>query len=259
MGVSRAECRFFRAFPALARCPIIYLTMDIKGKIHCLFEQSGTFKNAFQQLGFRAVDYDIRNDFGQTDVVVDIFKAIKESFAGRRSFLDKIKQDDLVLAFFPCIYFNESNEMYFCGTSYNLRAYEGAAKLRQIITRANQRHEYYTLLLKLCCIAEARGWRMIIENPYNAHHYLRFNFPYKPAVIDMNRRLSGDYYRKPTQFIFVGCEPTTGDSIQLDKPERFVNNQSTVNRSIISSDYARNFILDKILGIRHEHSVPTLF
>lgn len=55
-------------------------------KAFCLFEQSGTFKNAFRKYGVEAEDYDILNDFGQTDHVVDIFSEIegggmKESLA----------------------------------------------------------------------------------------------------------------------------------------------------------------------------------
>lgn len=30
-------------------------------KVHCLFEQSGTFKNEFKKLGYEAFDYDILN------------------------------------------------------------------------------------------------------------------------------------------------------------------------------------------------------
>lgn len=40
--------------------------MEIKGKVHCFFEQSGTFKNEFIKLGIPAEDYDIQNNFGQT-------------------------------------------------------------------------------------------------------------------------------------------------------------------------------------------------
>lgn len=36
-------------------------------KVHCLFEQSGTFKNEFKKLGIDAEDYDIQNEFGETD------------------------------------------------------------------------------------------------------------------------------------------------------------------------------------------------
>lgn len=50
--------------------------MKIKN-VHCLFEQSGTFKNQFKKLGVNAIDYDILNDFGETDRVIDIFKEIR--------------------------------------------------------------------------------------------------------------------------------------------------------------------------------------
>ena len=44
---------------------------------HCLFEQSGTFKNEFKKLGVEAYDYDILNDYGQTDYVIDLFNEIR--------------------------------------------------------------------------------------------------------------------------------------------------------------------------------------
>ena len=46
-------------------------------KVFCLFEQSGTFKNEFRKLGYEADDYDIRNDFGQTDHIVDLYEEIR--------------------------------------------------------------------------------------------------------------------------------------------------------------------------------------
>lgn len=51
-------------------------------KVHCFFEQSGTFKNEFKKLGHEAYDYDILNDFGETDYVIDIFKEIETAFEG---------------------------------------------------------------------------------------------------------------------------------------------------------------------------------
>ena len=44
--------------------------------VHCLFEQSGTFKNEFKKLGYEAYDYDIQNEFGETDYIIDIFGEI---------------------------------------------------------------------------------------------------------------------------------------------------------------------------------------
>lgn len=46
-------------------------------KAHCLFEQSGTFKNEFIKLGVPAEDYDIQNEFGQTEHIVDLFAEIR--------------------------------------------------------------------------------------------------------------------------------------------------------------------------------------
>lgn len=45
-------------------------------KAHCLFEQSGTFKNEFIKLGIPAEDYDIQNAFSQTDNVIDLYGQI---------------------------------------------------------------------------------------------------------------------------------------------------------------------------------------
>lgn len=44
---------------------------------HILFEQSGTFKNEFKKLGVDAIDYDILNDYGQTDRQIDLFSEIR--------------------------------------------------------------------------------------------------------------------------------------------------------------------------------------
>ncbi len=51
--------------------------MEIKGRAHCFFEQSGTFKREFLKLGVPAFDYDIQNNFGETDHVMDLFTEIR--------------------------------------------------------------------------------------------------------------------------------------------------------------------------------------
>lgn len=56
--------------------------MKIEGKVHCLFEQSGTFKNEFKKLGYEAYDYDIQNHFGETDFVIDLFAEINKAYEG---------------------------------------------------------------------------------------------------------------------------------------------------------------------------------
>ena len=52
-------------------------------KVHCLFEQSGTFKNEFIKLGIPAEDYDIQNNFNQTDHVIDLFAEIEKAYERR--------------------------------------------------------------------------------------------------------------------------------------------------------------------------------
>lgn len=69
-------------------------------KAHCFFEQSGTFKKEFQKLGIAAEDYDILNDFGETDHVIDLFKEITRAYDGAESIFDDIELSDLIVAFF---------------------------------------------------------------------------------------------------------------------------------------------------------------
>lgn len=56
-------------------------------KVYCLFEQSGTFKNEFKKLGIDAEDYDILNDFGETDHVIDLFKEIRGGTTANQAYL----------------------------------------------------------------------------------------------------------------------------------------------------------------------------
>ena len=63
-------------------------------RVHCLFEQSGTFKNEFKKLGIDAYDYDIQNEFNQTDYIVDLFQAIEDAYDGKPSIFDDFTEDD---------------------------------------------------------------------------------------------------------------------------------------------------------------------
>lgn len=64
------------------RLGVIYFSMIINGKVHCFFEQSGTFKNEFRKLGYEVYDYDIQNNFGETDYVIDLFAEIEKAYSG---------------------------------------------------------------------------------------------------------------------------------------------------------------------------------
>lgn len=64
--------------------------METINKVHCFFEQSGTFKNEFIRLGIPAEDYDIQDHFGETNHVVDLFHEIEEAWENRPSLFDTI-------------------------------------------------------------------------------------------------------------------------------------------------------------------------
>ena len=242
--------------------------MKIKGKVHCFFEQSGTFKNEFIKLGIPAEDYDIQNNFNETDHVKDLFAEIEKGYEGKPSIFDDISEDDLIIAFFPCIYFETMSMLYFSFDSLNNRHKTKYDRVKDAIDRLEKRNELHSLLYKLTYIVEKRGLRLIIENPATKPHYLidTQNFP-KPALIDKNRMLRGDYFKKPTAYWFFNCEPTWGNSYQNDKKQKIVNDCKqgakaglcSEERSMISPDYARNFICDFILGKTQQLQQQKLF
>lgn len=237
--------------------------MKIKGKIHCFFEQSGTFKNEFKKLGYEAYDYDIQNNFNQTDFVIDLFAEIEKGYNVESSIFDMITKDDLILAFFPCIYFCDSNTLYFQGDHLNLKNqfkendYEKFVYLKQ---RSEKRQYFYGLLWQLLAICSKNNTRLIIENPWDSNglSYLQRNF-IKPSYIDKDRTRRGDFYKKPTAFWFLNCKHSecfTFQQTSKQKTKTIKKSKSSregglcsEERSMISPDYARNFICDNILGI----------
>ena len=241
--------------------------MEIHGKVHCFFEQSGTFKNEFIKLGIPAEDYDIQDNFGQTDHTDDLFKAIEDAYDGRPSLFDNITKDDLIMAFFPCIYFCATSQMLFSLTHRNYRNYSLREKTDAILERSAMRERYFKLAVQMYSVCEGRGFRMIMENPWSEQTFLKANFVQAPTLIDSDRTLRGDYFKKPTAYWYVNCQPTTGYSFQKDKETRRITGLPpgeqaglcSEERSMISTDYARNFICDYIIGKEQEHSVPTLF
>ena len=230
--------------------------MEIKGKVHCFFEQSGTFKNEFIKLGIPAEDYDLQNNFGETDHQDDLFKAIEDAYDGRPSLFDRVGGEDLIIAFFPCIYFCASSQMAMYWGYRNYQKLTEREATEQILARVKNREQFFGLAVKMMTIAKERGLRLIMENPWSEQTYLKANFVVAPTMVDSNRRLRGDYFEKPTAYWYVNCTPTHGFTEQMDKEKKRVNDCKrgksagicSEERSMISPDYARNFICDFILG-----------
>lgn len=242
--------------------------MNIDGTVHCLFEQSGTFKNEFIKLGINAVDYDVQNNFDETDKVIDLFDEIDRAYNNSESIFDDFTSDDLIMAFYPCIYFCATSQMSFYLSCVNYRCLTFDEKINEILKRSEKRQEFYTRLIKLCAVCQTRGLRLIVENPWSEQTYLKANFIKVPDLIDNNRLLRGDYFKKPTAYWFWNCEPTSGGcSYQCDKEKKTImatKGSDTAglcseDRSMISSDYARNFICDFIIGKQQKMPQITFF
>lgn len=241
--------------------------MNAIRKAYCFFEQSGVFKNEFKKLGYESYDLDIQNNFGQTDYVIDLFTEIENAYSGGVSIFDTISCDDIIMAFFPCIYFSCVSQMSISWGCTNYRKLSYKEKTDKILERVANREYFFGLAVKMLCIAKERGIRLIMENPWSEQTYLKANFIMPPTIVDNNRMLRGDYFRKPTAYWFINCEPTHGESIQNDKEKKIIMNcRGSSNagicseeRSMISSDYARNFICDFILGKKQKFSTLSLF
>lgn len=175
---------------------------------HCLFEQSGTFKNEFKKLGYEAYDYDILNDFGETDFQIDLFNEIEKGYVGEKSIFDNIKQEDYILAFFPCVRFENQIILSFKGINNSLKSWNNKQKLEYDIKLHNELHNMYLLVTKLAIICYRKELKLIIENPYSEQHYLTRYWCLEPNVVDKDRTIRGDYFKKPTQYWFINCNPT---------------------------------------------------
>lgn len=276
--------------------------MEIKGKVHCFFEQSGTFKNEFIKLGIAAEDYDIQNNFGETDHVIDLFGEIEKAYGGGTSIFDSISCDDLIMAFFPCIKFCSvmeqiQHEDFYDAMQKRKKDFGTPAyyvqKWKTLRRYSKERFEFYDLALKMTAVCQIKGLRMIMENPWHPTNFTNHFFFMRTSLIDHDRTRRGDYFRKPTAYWFQNCVPTYGESYQPTPPsliktitagssavrtkrkmkdnmskneldKKFIDHKSEAglcdeDRSMISPDYARNFICDFILGKAQPDINPTLF
>lgn len=226
-------------------------------KAHCLFEQSGTFKNEFKKLGIEAYDYDILNNYGETDYIVDLFAEIRGGYEHKESIFDTFKSDDIILAFFPCTRFEAVIPLMFRGELYQQEKYTDKQKLETSMMLHKELHRNYMLISEMVLICIEKGLRMIIENPYTAPHYLTTYWCIKPKIIDKDRRENGDYMKKPTQYWFINCEPKQNlvfEPIDYVEPriceditKGNTGTDRTECRSMIHPQYANRFIRQYIL------------
>lgn len=218
---------------------------------HCLFEQSGTFKNEFKKLGYEAYDYDILNDFGETDYQIDLFNEIEKAYRGEKSIFDNISQEDMILAFFPCTRFEVQILLSFRGDARQQKNWTLEKKLEYDMKLHTELHDLYMLISKLVIVCDRKRLQIVIENPYSDQHYLLKYWCVKSKVKDLDRTTRGDYFKKPTQYWFINCEPTYRPlfecQIWQNEKKTISNTHDKVERSMISQEYANRFIREFIL------------
>lgn len=217
---------------------------------HCFFEQSGTFKNEFKKLGYEAFDYDIQDEFNQTDYVIDLFFEIDKAFINQPSIFDQISSEDTIIAFFPCIRFEDQIQMAFRGTQYQMKNWSIEQKLKYDLVLHDDLSNLYRKVTQLAIICLRRNIPLIIENPYSTTHYLTKYWAIPAKVIDKDRTLRGDYFQKPTQYWFINCEPKYNmifEAYVMNDKKIIENTHNKTERSLISSDYANRFIREFIL------------
>lgn len=171
------------------------------------------------------------------------------------------------MAFFPCIYFCATSQMSFSFGCVNYRAMNMREKTDKILERSANREQFFRLLVMLVSLAEQRNLRLIVENPWSEQTFLKANFVLPPTFVDTNRQRRGDAYMKPTAYWFINCEPTYGMSYQRPKETKtFMTSKRGIRagicseeRSMITPDYARNFICDFVLGKQQHHTQLSLF
>ncbi|MCI8654560.1 MAG: hypothetical protein HFJ48_01615 [Clostridia bacterium] len=217
---------------------------------HCLFEQSGTFKKEFKKLGYDAYDYDIQNEFNETDYVCDLFTEIEKAYDNKKSIFDNIKKEDTIIAFFPCIRFEDQIQMYFRGNACRQKNWSYEQKLEYDLKLHSELSQLYEMITKLAIVCIKRKIPLIIENPYSSTHYLVKYWSIPNSIIDKDRTLRGDYYKKPTQYWFINRKPSQNMvleayTIQNNKIVENIHNKT--ERSMISSEYANRFIREFIL------------
>lgn len=140
--------------------------------------------------------------------------------------------------------------MHFRGDSFQQKNSSDIEKLEKDLELHKELHYLYSLITKLSIICLKKKIPLIIENPYSSQHYLNRYWCMTPKIIDKDRSYNGDYFKKPTQYFFIGCEPKDNfifEGLEIVQRKKISKISNKVERSIIHPQYARRFIQTYIL------------
>lgn len=168
------------------------------------------------------------------------------------------------MAFFPCVRFENQIMLAFRGQSHGMEKWNYKQKMRHCMKLLSEVKDNYDLVNEMFILCMDKGLQLVMENPFSEEHFLRRYWCYPPAIIDRDRRENGDWFKKPTQFWFLNCEPknnlvfepieflnfNSADMIrQMRKSDIEATGAKTIKqaRSIIHPQYANRFIRQYLL------------
>ena len=207
-------------------------------------------------MGYKAYDYDILDDYGQTDFQVDLFSEIEKSYNGENSIFDDISQDDLIMAFFPCVRFEDQIMVHMRCQCNTQKDWSLIDKLEYSMKLQSELEKMYMLISKLVIVCVKNEFKIVIENPYSVQHYLKQYWCIQPSIIDKDRTQNGDWMKKPTQYYFIGFKPKNNlvfkpiDYVERQVFKKIVNSKEVKRkerRSEIHPQYANRFIRQYII------------
>lgn len=213
--------------------------------INLLFEQSGTFKNVLREMGVNAKDIDISNAYNETDILIDIFDILDRYISGDANVVKfEIFNSDLIIAFFPCTYFSQYNDLMLSGKWRNYKFMTNNEKAMYMFNRESMQILYTKRLNALIEICSDKKIPLIIENPvstYMTNFIKNNNINYVKHI----RNKYGDNMYKPTYYLlFNGVCIEDLDLIETPITrvvEKIKDKNGNVNRSLMAKDYVKNF------------------
>ena len=167
----------------------------------------------------------------------------------------------MILAFFPCTRFEAHNPLFFRGEATQQQNWSDIKKLEYSISLQKELTELYILLSKLVIVCIRKGLKLVIENPYTQPHYLTTYWCMKPTIIDKDRTRNGDYYKKPTQYWFINCNPKNNlvfepleyvETKNIEKQKGTEITSRKTERSLMHPQYANRFIRQYLIDESEE-------
>jgi len=148
--------------------------------------------------------------------------------------------------------FQENNAIIFSGKQYQHTKYTLSEKMDVLIERHQKLNLFYTRLCQFVRLYTDRGLRLIIENPATPPHYLS-TYWIPSTFTDPDRRTDGDFFKKPTQYWFIGFTPKSNflfepiEYVETKAIKKINSSDREVQRSMIHPQYARRFIKQYVL------------